>query len=285
MLNKSLFKILWRLGLFSCSNLSVCAQLVELDKIEAVVNGQPITTKYISRRGYDGEIYQLTDIIDFYLADQLGERLKVDVSDDMINRYVQNLGLTIQDLSNVATHWGYPDINEFKADLKIMYRGKTAMQYELDAKMVISEEEIADYYREYPVTTEIRYVMRTAFVPQAADKDVQTQQVELEQLVQKYSANYERSAWDWDPVVEVLASEISASNSFLFKLEPGEMYVKPVPAGFDIFVMLQVIPAGVVALEKRRNEIVKILTERRYPAIVAAAKQELRDQADIVYPK
>ncbi len=280
MLNKNL----WWLWLFSCSNLIIGAQLVELDKIEAVVNGQPITTKYISRRGYDGEIYQLTDLIDFYLADQLGERLKVDVTDDMINRYVQNLGLTLQDLSNVATHWGYPDINEFKFDLKMMYRGKTAMQYELDAKMVISEEEIAHYYNAHPMTTEIRYVMRTAFVSQADDKDAQVQQAELEQLVQKYSENYERSAWDWDPVVEVLASEISAGNSFLFKLAPGEMYVKPVPTGFDIFVMMQVIPAGVVPLEKRRNEIVKILTEQRYPAIVAAAKQELRDQADIVYP-
>lgn len=280
-----MFKNLWRLGLFSCANLSMCVQLVELDKIEAVVNGQPITTKYISRRGYDGENHQLTDLIDFYLADQLGERLKVEVSDDMINRYVQNLGLTIQDLSNVADHWGYPDINEFKTDLKIMYRGKTAMQYELDAKMVISEEEIADYYREHPVTTEIRYVMRTAFVPQEDGKDQSVQQAELEQLVEKYSTNYERSAWDWDPVVEVLASEISASNSFLFKLAPGEMYVKPVPTGFDIFVMLQVIPTGVVPLEKRRNEIVKILTERRYPAVVAAAKKELRDQADIVIPE
>ncbi|HLB94335.1 MAG TPA: peptidylprolyl isomerase [Candidatus Babeliales bacterium] len=281
MLNKNL----WWLWLFSCSNLIVGAQLVELDKIEAIVNGQPITTKYISRRGYDGEVYQLTDLIDFYLADQLGERLKVDVSDDMINRYVQNLGMTLQDLSNVAAHWNYPDINEFKSDLKMMYRGKTAMQYELDAKMVISEDEIAEYYRAHPVTTEVRYVMRTAFVPQAADKDVQAQQAELEQLIQKYSTNYERTAWDWDPVVEVLASEISASNSFLFKLEPGEMYVKPVPSGFDIFVMMQVIPAGVVPLEKRRNEIVKILTEQRYPAIAAAAKQELREQADIVYPK
>ncbi len=261
----------------------VYAQLIELDKIEAVVNGQPITTKYISRRGFDGEIYQLTDLVDFYLADQLGERLKVDVTDEMINRYVQNLGMTLQDLSNVALHWGYPDINEFKSDLKMMYRGKTAMQYELEAKMVISEEEIANYYHEHPITTEIKYVMRTAFVPLEEGKDAQVQQIELEQLAKKYSENYERSQWDWDPVVEVLASEISAGNSFLFTLQPGEMYVKPVPTGFDIFVMMQVIPAGVIPLEKQRNEIVKLLSEQHYPAVVTAAKKELRDQADIVY--
>ncbi len=281
MLNKNLIWVL----LLIYSNGLVGGQLVELDKIEAVVNGQPITTKYISRRGFDGEHYQLSDLVDFYLADQLGERLKVDVTDEMIGRYVQNLGLTIRDLENVALHWGFPDVNEFKDDLKLMYRGKTAMQYELDAKMVIPEAEVEAYYREHPATTEVRYVMRTVFIPSAADQDHQAQQAELEQLVKKYAENYERAKWDWDPVVEVLESEISAANSFLFAMQPGEMYVKPVPNGFDIFVMVQVIPAGVVPLEKRRNEIVKILSNRHYPEIVAAAKQELRDQADIIYPK
>ena len=281
MLNKNWILIL----LLTCLSGPICGQLVELDKIEAVVNGQPITTKYISRRGFDGEHYQLSDLVDFYLADQLGERLKVDVTDEMISRYIQNLGLTIRDLENVALHWGFPDVNEFKADLKLMYRGKTAMQYELDAKMVISEAEIEAYYSAHPVSTEVRYVMRTTFIPHEESKDHQAQQVELEQLAKKYAENYERAKWDWDPVVEVLESEISAANSFLFAMQPGEIYVKPVSNGFDIFVMVQVIPTGVIPLEKRRNEIVKILSDQHYPAVVAAAKQELRDQADIIYPK
>lgn len=257
--------------------------LVELDKIEAIVNGAPITSKFIARLGFYGEAFTLDKLIDSYIADQLGERFKINVSDEDVDRYVQGLGMSPADVDHFALQWDYPSTAEFKQDLKIMYRGMGALKYELDSRLVITEDEIQAYYDAHPVTVETKYLVRTAFVPRNQEEQA-TQQKMLQQQIEKYRQQPLRAPWEWEPAIEILDSEISNANGFLRQLAEGEVYLKPVSNGFDLFLVEKIMPAGVLPLDERRNEIVRTLQQQKHGVVSDLVKQDLRQRADIVYP-
>ena len=258
-------------------------QLVELDKIEALVNSVPITSKQIARLGFYGESFTLEKLIDSHLASQLGERFKMNVSDEDVDRYIQGLGMTPADVERFAVQWDYPSTAEFKQDLKIVYRGMGALKYELDSRLVITEAEIEAYYEAHPIMTETTYQVRTAYVPRN-QQPLAVQQRALEQQIAKFQDQPEQGPWEWEPTIKILDSEISAGNGFLRTLGAGHIHLKSGSQGFDLFLITKVFPAGAVPLAERRNEIVRALQQQKHATVSELVRQDLRQQADIVYP-
>lgn len=257
--------------------------LVALDQIEAIVNGVPITSKQIARLGFYGESFTLEKLIDSHLASQLGERFKMNVSDEDVDRYIQGLGMTPADVERFAVQWDYPSIDDFKQDLKLIYRGMGALKYELDSRLVITEAEIEEYYATHPVMMEKTYQIRTAYV--ASNRQaLAAQQQALRQQIEKHRKQPERGPWEWEPAIEILDSEISAANGFLRDLAVGDIYLKPAAQGFDLFWVTKIVPAGAVPLAERRNEIVRALQQQKHATVSELVRQDLRQQADIVYP-
>ncbi len=267
--------------------------LVELDKIVAIVNNRPITEKMIYRRGYDGTKYTLEDIIDFILLDDLGEKIKVNVNDEAISRYLQNIGADADQISKIIEYWGYADEDEFRNDLKIMYRGSSALNYEIESKISITEDDINKYYKNNIIKTDKKYLLRTAFVDLDSDKFSESgedQDRYLKKLAKKYNSKFDKCLeWEWDPVIEIKPEEISEDNKFILDLSEGEIFIKKILdsnnkiTGFNIFALQKIIEAGQVSLSKRRAEITKILQKDLYDNAVKQVKQELRNKADIYY--
>ena len=105
-----------------------------------------------------------------------------------------------------------------------MYRANSAISFESESQMVVSEAEIKKYYEENPILQETVYIVETAFVP-FSDTDLN---VDIKEELEKYISDEINKPHYlcWDAPVEVKESEITNQNKFLKDLQTSKNVLK-----------------------------------------------------------
>jgi hypothetical protein len=68
---------------------------------------------------------------------------------------------------------------------------------------------------------------------------------------------------NWEDIIIVKASEVSANNQFLSDMKVGQIYLKQVYNGFDLFKMVVIRPRRLEPLSDRRGQIVHLIKKER----------------------
>ena len=260
------------------------APLVLLDQIQAVVTtiapekAQIVTTvitmQDITRQGFDGGQYSTDDLIDSALMDHLSQAFKVNVTNDDINRYCQKMNLSVEQLQAIADNWWFPSLDSFYELFKKNYRGRMAMNFLVDSQIVISEEEIEQYWKNNPVWLEPVYFVETLFIP-FNGKSLEELQ---EEIADKEKRN-KLSDLHWNPSSKVLESEIDSNNNFIFELAIGDSFLKPDADGVLLYRLQNKLPKREKSLPERKNEISNKLKMERTFLVEDQEKQKLRNNA------
>ena len=240
-----------------------------------------ITTQEVARAGFDGREHTVASHVEDKMFCAKAKNLKMAMSDEDVDRYLEKANMNEEQQLLLASRWFYDGIAEFKAALKDMYLSNMSLSYEVESNLVISEEDVQAYYNQHPVQLEPEYEIQTCFVP--ADQANQAQiQAQLEKFIQT-GKGFKKLAWD--DAITLKASEISDNNQFLVDMKLGQIYLKPVCGGFDLFKMILIRPLRLQPLVDRRVEIINHLRTERYPQVVEQVKKDLKAKSSVYYPE
>lgn len=256
--------------------------LILLDKIEAVVaegdNFQVIAMSDIAKRDFDGAKHSLDDIINENLMDLVAQKLKISVDEDDINKYLQRIKLSKEQIKAIARANGYYDLAEFYEQFKKMYRANQALGFKIQSELIFPEEVLQQYCEEHPVVEEAIYTVEIATVPFNGNKQEQRSQLE------KFVAGDIHMNLLWGTPIELKEGEVSQQNDFLFTLPEGKIYLKESSDGFDLFKMKALKPHRVVPLSERRQEILSAFKAEHYDEALERVYTALRQHALILQP-
>lgn len=261
------------------SNLVKPNELILLDKVEAVVvSDKPsvITTADIAKRGFDGNKYELKDIVNEILLDSLADQYKMSVNDEDITRYLEKMKMSEDQISAMAKANGYNSLREFYDQFKRMYKAGQALNFKVASELVFTEDVIYQYYLENPKTQEAVYTVSISTI-------VDRQATDLNDLRNRINSKVVDVSWS-EPY-QFPASQIAESNKFIFDLKEGELFIKDNGSGvYDLFKLVTFVPEIVCPLSERREEIVNELKGRHYRDVVENILKNLRDAAMVIEP-
>lgn len=239
-----------------------------------------ITQQNIAQREFDGREHSLDQILDEKLLCKKAEALKMAPSDEDFDRQLEKMNMTPEQQVHIAKENNFIDVYDFKQAFKEMYVANMSLGFEIESRLVITDDEIRAYYDKNPVWLEAEYEILTSFVPFHSHAEQQKIQAKLAKLVET-GAGY-KVIWE-DPII-VKISELSPENNFLTSLKEGQIYFKALNNGFDIFKMSQIRERRLQPLLERKTQIVSQLRSERYAGVAERVRQDLRDKAVIYYP-
>lgn len=240
-----------------------------------------ITKQDVDRSAFDGKEHTLPEAVNRKLLCCKADSLKMSLSDDEVDRKLEEVGLPPEHQVLLAEKWHYYDLGEFKEAVREMFVSSMSQGFEIESRLVIAEAEALAYYDQNPVWLEAEYEIQTAEVLFSNSKE----QVRLQRKLQKLVQTGKGYSVDWEDPIVVQASEISASNLFLENLKPGQIYLKLDGNRFVLFKMLAVREKRLQPFIERKHEIINILRGQRHPNIMQEIDQDLQAKAVINYPK
>jgi len=294
-MNRLLLVLLILVNNLVCGAAIAAPQTVVFDQVVAVVyqneapdlgskeevedNLEIITKQDIDRAGFDGAQHSVESEVSKKEFVAKANKLKMAMSDEDVDSYLKKANLNEEQQLNLAERWYYDGLAEFKAALKEMYVSSMCLGYDVEASLVISEDDIKNYYDDNPVWLEPEYEIQTSFV--AAKLDEQTV---VKNQLEQFAKTGKGFKLVWEDVIVVKLSEVSAINQFLSDMKVGQIYIKPVYNGFDLFKMMAIRPRRLQPLSERRSEIVSLIRQERYPKVVEQVKADLHAKSSVYYP-
>lgn len=239
-----------------------------------------ITQQSIVQREFDGREHSLDQILDEKLLCKKAEALKMAPSDEDFDRQLEKMNMTPEQQVHIAKENNFIDVADFKQAFKEMYVANMSLGFEIESRLVITDDEIRAYYDQNPVWLEAEYEILTSFVPFHNQTEQQKIRAKLTKLVET-GAGY-KVVWE-EPIV-VKVGEVSLDNNFLTGLKEGQIHFKELDNGFDLFKMNQIRTRRLQPLLERKTQIVSQLRSERYAGVAEKVRQDLRDKAVIYYP-
>lgn len=239
-----------------------------------------ITHQDVLRSGFDGKEHTIDELIEKKILCGRAQSFKMDLSDEDVDRKLEELGLTHEHQLELAEKWNYADLFEFKEAIKEMFIAGNSQNFEIESRLVIPQAEVQAHYEQNPIWLEAEYEIQTSFAGFNHENEKAVLERKLERLIET-GKGYKLI---WDDAIIVRESEISASNQFLTTLKPGQVYLKPVNKGFDLFKMVAIRPKRLQPLAERKHHIINTLRSELYPQVLAEIKTDLQNKSVINYP-
>ena len=287
------------------------ASAVVVDRIVAVVNDDVITLTELDENAaplYQRYLSQIKDpvekekalqeirkkvlqqMIDNLLVDQEARRRNIQVSDEEIDHFIENL--------KRQNHLSDEKFLKFLADMGMTleeYRQKVAeqikriklIQSQVQGRLVITEEEKKAYFKEHYTTGQkVKYSLAAIIVegPDAEEKIQQAYQellngADFEEVAQKYSA----VPGSGKGLGVFLLEELSPQIQFVVQsLKPGE-FSEPIKINdrWQIFKVIAVEREGAESFEDVETEIEHKLYQEKVDQLFQKWLKELREKSYI----
>ncbi|HJM68826.1 MAG TPA: SurA N-terminal domain-containing protein [Candidatus Babeliales bacterium] len=257
---------------------------IEFDRIEAIVEGpvgvERIASSDIKRRAFDGAEHSLDTIIDERLSDQRAQEMKMEVSDEDIDRYLsmrQGAQISKEYLTEMARAHGYT-LDEFYEELKRLHRSNNYMDYEVHSRMDIPDAEVKAFYDENPIMEEAVYFIQTTFVPM---DDSRSEKQQLRELKSPHVR--ETMSIEWTVPLDLKEGEVENDKAFILKMKKGDVHVSQDYDGFTLYRLHDAIACKPVPLEDRKQDILNELRKSKFEQVLDQIKKELRKNIAIYY--
>ena len=275
------------LSLFVLS-LANAADRILIDTIDVVVFGDQstdvITRSDIDRPGLDGSMRAQDDLIFESLLWQEGVRFKMVPDDQAIEDRLHALqrenNLTKEELDQVFMQGGYTP-QEGKQQFARLQTVNTVMQFKVGDKFVIPEREIQKYYDQNPEYEQAQYCVQKITVPYS---DKISKEEQKKRLTRAAKAGVRFNDDGWSEGFWIAEEEIADDKQFI-KTMKAHSISPPQESlyGFELFRLKDKKEARLLTLQERYNDILMTLRQPKSQQAIAEVKQELADQAAIVY--
>ena len=163
-------------------------------------------------------------------------------------------------------------MNQYKAQLQKVLAIRNLRQMEISERIVVTSNEVENYYKNNPEHTEDKYLLQTAIVPFSKAKN------------EKKLAKMKVSDLEWIELDWVEKSELSDLMSFVKNMQEGDIS-KPVkvPEGWQFIKMIKIDKSHLKTLEESWVSIERKLQKQKMKNFEEQYVKELKEKASIVY--
>ena len=249
----------------------MCANdLHRINSIEATVPGTThiVTSLDILQRGFDGSNMNLEEILLEHLLEIYGQEVfSMNVDDEMIDRYLEKMGLPKKQLEHMADMWLFNDLPEFYMLFKRVHGSGGTMQQIIESLLTVTEDFLETIYKENPQWREPALLIKTAVIKLT---DTRKDKI-IRQLI--LDANYDKiKGLKWDEESWSLESELAPQVKFLTGLQQGDIASRDFDNEIVLYKVVQKRDKELIPLAERRSELLQKAREKKY---VTAKKEAL----------
>ncbi|MBN1549397.1 peptidyl-prolyl cis-trans isomerase [Candidatus Babeliales bacterium] len=273
--------------LLSIGFLAHAEQKILIDRIEAVVHGteatELVTKADIERPSLSGAPRSKDEVLLERLMFQDALKYRVMVDEKSIDEYIEKIkkqnNATQDDIKQMFHDAGYT-YEEGRRHLGIMQASAQISDYKVRSKILVTEQQVKEYYDEHPKYYPAVYRFERAMIP-AKEGD----EKEIQKKLDKYAKTHKGIVLVWRTLPDVAESELDENLHFLKKLKQDELS-KPralKDGGFDVFRLRWKKESEIIPFDERYREISEILRKPQYEELLSAYKKELWDNASIIY--
>ncbi len=259
-----------------------------IDTIDVVVFGDQstdiITRSDIDRPGLDGSMRAQDDLIFESLLWQEGVRFKMVPDEQAVADRLQALqrenDLTKEGLDKIFLQGGYTP-QEGKQQFARLQTVNTVMQFKVGDKIVVPERVIQSYYEENPEYEQAHYCLQKINIPYSDKISRDTQKKRLARAA-KSGVRFNDNGWSSE--FWIAQDEIAADKEFIHTMKVhGISPAQEGLYGLELFRLKDKKESRLLTLQERYNDILMLLRQPKSQLAITEVKQELTDQAAIVY--
>lgn len=244
-------------------------QRYQVDEIIVIIyhaNGNVPILRSDIRPSIDGRPRNLRDILVEELLILDGKKLKIEVSEADIDRFLGQLqkanGVSLDAIQQLFKEMGYT-LEEGRAQLKRNQMISEVVEFRIKGqhRMVIEPAVIEEYYTAHPEYHEPRFTLVQAVVPHGA-----LTRADLEKRIAEKSQEFV-----WQEPFTVLESELPEEKQFIKAHNDGDIVtIEEGAEGFEITKLVHRQERTLISLDERRDMISGEIRKQRF--------LELRDE-------
>ncbi|MCX5923241.1 MAG: hypothetical protein NTU89_01610 [Candidatus Dependentiae bacterium] len=263
-------------------------EYVLMDQIECVVCGPerntPIVNTDVSwKRALDGKFVDLPKQIqqDIVAQQVVSEKMPMEAS--AAEKYVEGLkkqnNLTDLDLADMFAEVGRTAA-EGLAQLHDQYVQEFFMHYKFKSQLVATDDEINDYFNEYPEFingwSDIQFIK----VPYAKSSREQ-----VKEKVNKFVATGESAddSISWGSVNRLADDEIAPDKLFILEMTDGQIVVEEEDGAFELYKLVGKESASIKSLEDRRSAIIDSLNRKKLEKMLSDYNKSVSEFVDVIF--
>lgn len=258
-----------------------------IDKIEAVIyhpDGAKIITTSDIKPGLDGTLRTLEQVVLENMMVIDGNQVKhLEVTDKEVDKYISQLqtqnSLSRDDVVELFRQAGYT-FKEGYEQLRRQALIDRVINYRVRDQIIISEQELQDYYKNNPSYANGSYQISQTIIPYGeglrALRKIKIQQAidsgEISKLV------------TWPDPITLTDDEISPEKAYIKDLTPGSIVLfNEAPDGFVIIKIVSKSDRALVPFEEAQPKIRRAILNERFENALAAYKDKLFKNIKVKY--
>jgi parvulin-like peptidyl-prolyl isomerase len=257
-----------------------------IDKIVAIIyhtEGKSIILQSDLKPGLDGISKPLEQLINERLILMEAKKLKVEVDEDQVNRYLAQIqkhnNLTQDDIKRIFKEAGF-SYKEGIENLRIIQTIELMLENRVKSKVFIDKKEIEEYYKNNPLYEEGKYKVSQLFIPfEGGSKTLKRIKIQKDIESKKIAEDK-----NWTEPILFTDKDFSEDKKYIMDLEKGDITISnESDRGFHLIQMVDKSERRLVSLESRYKEISNIIGKEKYDKALESYYKSLRKSAIIKY--
>ncbi len=260
-----------------------------LDQIKVVLCGPEKNTPFTDtdetwkRSILDNKTMPLSTQIQKEVINQQIVADKLPIEPDAAKKYVESIrkqnNFSEADLAKSFAEVG----RTFQEGLDFFttqYNNEFFLHYKFKSQLAPTEDEIFTYYDQNPEFIEGTYKLKGTKIAYDLDEKEQLKE-QLEAMIQDELQNKETDI-EWSQPLLITEEDIPEDKKFLIDMKPGEIKLLDVDGNFELYQLLDYVPAALVPLEERRTIIVDSLNRAKLEKMLADYNRSIQEYVGII---
>jgi len=230
-----------------------------IDEIVAIIYGSERTRvlcrSELVRLSIDGMPRTFRGIVIEELVYQDALRNHMPIDDAAVDKYIagirQQYGLSEEGIAQIFLQSGYT-YQEGREQLRLVYAVNGMTEYKITSHLIITREEVVDYYNAHPIIEEKKYNIEKAFIPFNLYEEPTIQKDALVHAVKQGNADQ----FEWISLGWLKDTDLLAHLRFIVDMQPGDLTMpQETDGGFELYRLAAKSEKKQVSLEARYKEI------------------------------
>lgn len=260
--------------------------LLLLDEIKCVVCGPAANTPFTDtdetwKRTLENQFIPLPKQIQAEIVKQQVLSEKMPLDPEAIGKYLDNIKKQLK-----VDEKGFEDLfSEVGRTLlegidwiSNQYYSEFFLHYKFKSALVPTDDEINEYYNEYPEFVDGYYEIQVARVPyEENQRDMVKKQIEAVIKNEKTDLNV-----IWGNSLKIIPEDLSSSQEFVKDMQPGQINVSESEGMFELVKFIAGEPTRIKPLSERQSDIIEILNRKKMDSMLQSYNNTIKDFIDII---
>ncbi|HSW76156.1 MAG TPA: hypothetical protein VLG50_03885 [Candidatus Saccharimonadales bacterium] len=265
----------------------VQAELILLDRIDCVVCGPERNTAFVDtdsswKRDLNGKFIELSKQIQQEIVNQqvISEKMPMDPS--AAQKYIEGLktqhNLTDADLVAMFAEVGRL-APEGLALLHDQYVQEFFAHYKFKSQLVATDDEINEYYNEFPEFIEGWVELQVAQIPYEASSREKVKK-DLETFISTDKS--QDLTPNWSDAIHIANDEIAKDVEFVLNMDVGKTLIHETDGKFELYKLTAKEPTKLKPLAECRSAIIERLNRKKLEKMLHNHNETVREFIDII---